>query len=158
MRRRLASIVLLGTTGLPAQRLATHADSAASVFAAKHWRRINSLAGFPPSVRKQLGFIANPWEDAALGCIPQPGIPTKQLCFGGQSGQQIFVYYIQGMGIVSSDRVTLFECKPSGEASKVAEWQVRFGNANTIAALMDLAKKGQLEPYPAPRQTAATSR
>ncbi|HZU53180.1 MAG TPA: hypothetical protein VFF77_04750 [Holophagaceae bacterium] len=139
------AVFVMGASLLAGQPHHAAPDAAIQVFAAKHWRRINSLSGFPPGVRKQLGFIANPWEDADLSCAMRPGVPTRQLYFGGQSGQAFFVYYIQGMGIVASPRVVLFEPDLHGNLIQQAAWDT-VGGVSTVGALMDKARTGDFAP------------
>lgn len=135
------ALLVLVSLGLAAQPSKPSPEALA--FASRPWRRINSLAGFPSSVRAQLGAIANQWEDANLTCIRAPNLPDKQLIFGGKSGSQVFAYYIQGMGIVSICRVILFECSPDGSCKKVEAWNT--GSAVRLSELTALAKRGEFD-------------
>lgn len=114
--------------------------------ASQPWQRINSLAEFPPEVRKQLGFIANPLEDADLGCTSRPGVPTRQLRFGGKANQRYFAYFVQGMGITSADCVYFFECSTDGSSRMVAK--TRTGFTKSMSGLMRLIRESDLELIP----------
>jgi hypothetical protein len=114
--------------------------------ASQPWQRINSLAGFPPEVRKQLGFIADPLEDADLGCTRRPGVPTRQLRFGGKANQRYFAYFVQGMGITSARCVYFFECSEDGSAKVVAKTSTGF--TKSMRGLMKLIRNSDLELVP----------
>jgi hypothetical protein len=136
---RKPALLALVSVGLVAQTPQPSAEALA--FSSQPWRRINSLSGLPSDIRKDLGFIADPWEPADLTCIHHPNTPTRQLVFGGQSGQQFFVHYIQGMGIVSVGMVALYQRDSNGTMRKLQEWDT--GVADRLSNLVALAKQGK---------------